>query len=220
MDNNYKDVVFLSRVLSSDNYTESRVWKEHQEMQMNFLSSRGLSSDSVILDVGCGPLSLGVALIPKLVNGWYYGLDINSETLMAGRKVLSDHGIKSERYSLICSDNFCTESVDKSVDIAFSNSLFSHLSLNSILKCLIQVRASIKETGVYYSTFFLSEGRDWLSEIPRKKWGGEFNTFPDRDPYHYSAQLLTSLATEARFTMSIEDNFGHPTQTMACFTPI
>jgi ubiquinone/menaquinone biosynthesis C-methylase UbiE len=147
MDNNYHARVFLSGLLGKPDYMNSRIWKEHQEMQARFLLSKGLTPDSTVLDVGCGPLRLGVALIPRLTRGWYYGVDINADTLKAGRKVLSDAGVEASRVTLVCSADFDTALVDRPIDIAFSNSLFSHLSLNSVLMCLKRVRGVIKEDG-------------------------------------------------------------------------
>jgi cyclopropane fatty-acyl-phospholipid synthase-like methyltransferase len=218
-ENTYRKTEFLSELFDSPNYTDSRNWKDHQEMQMNFLRARGLNQSSVILDMGCGPLRLGASLIPLLEKGWYYGIDINQGTLNNGLKVLEDHKVTSNRYTLICNDNFCTENVDRLVDIAFSNSLFSHLSLNSILTCLMKVRSTLKDGGVYYSTFFSTNDCNWLETIERTKWGKSVLTYPNKDPYHYPSRLLNELAVEAGFKMTIEPDFGHPTQTMARFAP-
>ena len=50
-------------------------------MQLSFLQRHGFESSSTILDLGCGPMRLGSALIPLLRDGWYYGQDINPETI-------------------------------------------------------------------------------------------------------------------------------------------
>ncbi len=220
MDNHYGKRVFLSTLLAQPDYRNDRIWSEHQQMQMRFLSSKGMSANSSVLDMGCGPLRLGVALIPKLTNGWYYGVDINENTLQAGRKVLIEHGVSNNRFSLICSDSFDTSEIKGSIDFAFSNSLFSHLSLNSILMCLKKIREVIATNGVYYSTFFMANDDEWLNPISRKKWGREFDTFPNKDPYHYSLNTLDCLADIAGYNMSLVDDFYHPIQTMACFKPI
>ena len=40
-------------------------------------------------------------------------------------------------YTLVASERFDLSAVDRPVDIAFANSLFSHLTLNSIVTCLL-----------------------------------------------------------------------------------
>ena len=130
-------------------------------------------------------------------------------------------GLRGGRYSLFANDKFDFEAVDQPIDVAFSNSLFSHLSLNSILICLQRVRPLMRNNGVYYSTFFaLDEGRSWLEPYPRNKWGNDFHTFPNQDPYHYQISLINMLAREADFSLDIAPDYGHPTQTMACFRPL
>lgn len=218
--NKYKKLVFLENIVKQPNYKTQRVWTEHQEMQVDFLHSRGFCSSSNVLDIGCGALRLGVKLIPELDTGWYFGQDINIQVLELGRKVLEDYGVDSSRFTLMDSDAFDLSLVDRNIDIAFSNSVFSHLDLNSIFICLRSVREKIKPTGVYYSTFFKVANEEWTSPHPRNKWGREFKTYPNRDPYHYPEALLSLLAKEAGFEMSLAEDYGHPTQTMACFRPI
>lgn len=217
MENNYKNHIFLSKLLDKENYAKTKSWLKHQEIQFSFLSSKGLSDNSVLFDVGCGPMRLGVKAIPFLKSGWYFGLDVNSNTLEKGRKVLKDHKIESDKYTLIQTISFDCEKVHLPVDIAFSNSLFSHLTLNSIFICLKNVRKVLKSDGKYYSTFFASNSDSWNSEIERTKWGRKFYTYPNSDPYHYPISVLVNLAEEAGFSMTIDPDYEHPTQTMACF---
>ena len=76
-------------------------------MQLSFLQRRGLTSSSTILDLGCGPMRLGSALIPLLKEGWYYGQDINPDTIAFGEEVLREAGIpKQAPYTLFASDQF------------------------------------------------------------------------------------------------------------------
>jgi ubiquinone/menaquinone biosynthesis C-methylase UbiE len=148
-------------------------------------------------------MRLGVALIPELDTGWYFGQDINPETLAFGEEVLRQAGIDSDaNHTLFSSVQFDLSAVDRLIDIAFSNSLFSHLNLNSILACLLQVRRVLAPRGVYYAPFFMVEpGRSWLD--------------PYQDPHHYSRPLMEAVAKEAGFRMDLIRDFGHPTQAMA-----
>lgn len=216
-ENNYVNEVFLSELRNCSDLEGQRKWSEHQEMQLQFLYKQGFQPDSKILDVGCGPMRLGVALIPELNNGWYYGQDINSETLEFGEEVLRSKGISSDaNYTLFASDKFCLEEVKQPIDIAFSNSLFSHLNLNSIMTCLINIKEVLVPGGYYYSTFFdVLPGQQWVEPIERNKWGHSFYTNPNKDPYHYSSSLLQSIAKQLGFKMKLINEFGHPTQTMA-----
>ena len=218
-ENTYRQDVFLGDLRHQNDRRQQRIWAEHQQMQLSFLQRRGLTSSSIVLDIGCGPMRLGSALIPQLKDGWYYGQDINPITINYGEEVLRQAGITVHApYTLFASDLFDFSLVDRPVQIAFSNSLFSHLTLNSILTALLQLQTVLAPTGVLYATFFaLEDRRSWLKPHPRNKWGRLFDTYPHQDPYHYSVSLMKDLARQAGFRMDVLDDFGHPTQTMGRF---
>ena len=71
--------MFLEDLRQQKDRQQQRIWAEHQQMQLSFLQRRGLTASSTVLDIGCGPMRLGSALIPLLNEGWYYGQDINSQ---------------------------------------------------------------------------------------------------------------------------------------------
>jgi len=147
-ENDYREHVFLGHLRHRHNRSQDRLWSEHQAMQLSFLQRRGLRASSTVLDLGCGPMRLGSVLIPELSHGWYYGQDLNAETLTYGEEVLRQAGIPSNgRYTLFASDQFNLSAVDRPIEIAFSNSLFSHLNLNSILTCLLRVRQVLAPGG-------------------------------------------------------------------------
>lgn len=218
-ENQYKDKVFLENLRYSKNRSNNIFWKTHQQMQVDFLYKNGFNEKSLILDIGCGPLRLGSDIIPKLKTGWYYGQDINKETLIYGEEVLRENNIKkSSRYTLICSENFNFSEIKTLVDIAFSNSLFTHLTINSIMTCLYNVEKILNPEGFYYSTFFNVENHNkW--EIPQKrnKWGSIFYTYPCTDPYHYNSSFLKKISLDIGLHMDIVKDYDHPVQTMACF---
>lgn len=219
-ENAYRETVFLSWVADGtirlDDVPE---WARHQAMQFDFLLRRGLAPTARVLDMGCGPLRLGARLIPHLTEGWYYGQDINPRTLALGRQVLERLGVAADRCTLLCSDDFSLDGVDDhSIDVAFSNSLFSHLGAESVRRCLESVAGKLRPGGVYYSTFFaIPEDHDWRQPFPRDKWGRQFATRPDHDPFHYGVPMMEELARAAGYALAIDPDFGHPTQTMGVF---
>ena len=218
-ENPYRQSVFLEDLRDHKDLDHHRIWAEHQEMQLSFMHRRGLTSSSTVLDLGCGPMRLGSVLIPLLKDGWYYGQDINPSTIAFGEEVLREAGIPEQApYTLFASDQFVLELVDRPVEIAFANSLFSHLTLNSIFTALLQLQTVLAPSGVLYATFFaLESGRPWLKSHPRNKWGYQFETYPHQDPYHYPLPLLQDLARQAGFQLDVVDDYGHPTQTMGRF---
>ena len=218
-ENSYRQDVFLENLRLQKDRQKQRIWFEHQEMQLSFLRRRGLTSSTTVLDLGCGPMRFGSVLIPLLNEGWYFGQDINSSTISFGEEVLREAGIPEEApYTLFSSEQFEFSLIDRPIQIAFSNSLFSHLTLNSIFTALLQLQTVLAPSGVLYATFFLSEsGRRWLKPHPRNKWGRHFESYPHQDPYHYPLPLLKDVAWHAGFRLDVVHDFGHPTQTMGRF---
>ena len=218
-ENPYRQDVFLEDLRKQKNRHQQRIWSEHQQMQLSFLQRNGFTSSSTVLDIGCGPMRLGSALIPLLKDGWYYGQDINPATITFGEEVLREAGIPEQApYTLFASDQFDFAPVHRPVQIAFANSVFSHLTLNSVFTTLLQLQTVLGPTGVLYATFFaLDPGRLWLKPHPRNKWGRQFETYPHQDPYHYPLSLLQDLARQAGYRLDVVDDFGHPTQTMGRF---
>ena len=133
-ENFYRQDVFLQDLRNNENRHDQRIWSEHQYMQLSFLQSRGLTSSSVVLDIGCGPMRLGSALIPLLNKGWYFGQDINPQTIQYGEEVLR------EKVSL------CTHLIHSSLLITsiftLSTVLFISLSLTLSLVILRSILSS------------------------------------------------------------------------------
>ena len=120
-ENPYRQDVFLENLRKEKNRQQQRIWAEHQQMQLSFLRRHGFKSSSTVLDIGCGPMRLGSALIPLLKGGWYYGQDINPGTIAFGEEVLRDAGIPEQApYTLFTSDQFELTPVDRPVQIAFA----------------------------------------------------------------------------------------------------
>ena len=78
-ENFYRQDVFLDDLRAQKDRQQQRIWSEHQQMQLSFLERHGLKSSSTVLDLGCGPMRLGSALIPLIEDGWYFGQDINPD---------------------------------------------------------------------------------------------------------------------------------------------
>lgn len=218
-ENNYKSHVFLDKLLEKPDYKSNRLWQEHQAMQFGYVKSAGLHPHHNFLDVACGPLRLGAELVQYLSAGTYFGMDINAQTIQVGVDKLDEDGIDHSNAVLFANETFDFSSVDRPVEMAFSNSLFSHLTLNSIMLCMQSLAKILPSGAAYHSTFFRApEDADWAEPIQHSKWGRDFSTFANKDPYHYKPSILEVVADRAGFEFGVAETYGHPTQTMAVFT--
>ena len=222
MDNHYAEHVFLERLLERPGFADAAEWRERQRIQLDYVRGLGFGPASRLLDIGCGPLRLGSALIGELDEGFYFGADVNPRTLALGERVLSQLGVTGRRYALSASSNFDFAFVDAPVDFAFSNSLMSHLAANSILLCLTHVKPVLAAGGAYHSTaFMLGADQAWSEPATwRRSPGRTVTTYPHRDPYHYTSDQIDWLADQAGFAVEPIFGYAHPTQTMLRFQPL
>lgn len=189
--------------------------------QLAFLMARGLQPDSVLLDFGCADLRLGEKAIPFLARGHYFGADLNRRNLDREAAHLRALGIDLARTMLIPTIDTRLDPVpDGSVDLAFSNSVFSHLTLNTILLCLGSVAPKLKPGAAYYSSVFLvPEGTDPTEPCIWEDHGTSFRTYPARNPYHYTLEAIAAVAGLMGMTCETCPDYGHPIQTMVRFAP-
>ncbi|MFW5450518.1 MAG: class I SAM-dependent methyltransferase [Methylophagaceae bacterium] len=198
------------------------LWGELGIKQLEFLIGQGLTPKDVMLDVGCGCLRGGIHFISYLDDNNYYGFDINESLLNAGYNIELDNvGLQRKllQTNLRANECFDLSVFDKKFRYVFSFSLFTHLTINSIKRCLMEVCKVMDEDGCFYATCFICPHGEAVS-LPFEQ-SAEITSFMDRDPYHYTISDLRWLALETGFDVFFVEPFTHPrNQKMACFTKI
>ena len=192
-------------------------WDEIGRLQKEFLISSGLRPDHTLLDVGCGCLRGGIHYIEYLEEGNYYGLDINSSLIEAGRIEIDKAGLSNRRPNLIVDDKFSFEKFGLGLkfDFMISVSVFTHLPMNDIIRCLSKARESLHPDGMYFSTFFQAPTSSYLDAIEHQP--GRITNY-DSDPFHYSVEEIDFMAKLAKLEFTLVGDWGHPrNQKMAVF---
>lgn len=190
--------------LRPDWYKErvGREWERAGLQQFTFLTEEGLRPSHALLDVGCGSLRAGLHFIRYLEPGRYHGVDIDGELLEAGRRRLRRHGLRGKAPVLRQMDDFDFPSLGQRFDYALANSVFTHLPLNGILRCLLNIEPVLAEEGRFFATFFENPSERNLAPVSHDYQGTAFRTYLDRDPYHYDFGLLEILARKARLRVT------------------
>ena len=83
-------------------------------------------------------------------------------------------------------------------DFAISASLWTHLSLPEIERCLVGVKSGMRQGGRYYASFFECPDQEACKAPIHTSSGLTLNdriTYPDRDPFHH---LTTSIYDTAK----------------------
>jgi SAM-dependent methyltransferase len=159
-------------------------WEKHGQAQFDYLKSKGLEPQHTFLDIGCGPLRGGVHFIRYLDTGNYYGVEKNSDVLETAREVeLPRYGLVEKQPTLRADESFDFQALGREFDFAWAQSVFTHLPVNSIIRCLMNVEQVLKPGGRFFATFYENEqGKRNLEPIRQSP---QVVSYFDRDSYHY-----------------------------------
>ena len=182
----------------------------------------GNLTGKVFIDVGAGDIVLGEKLSDIGAPSIFYAHDLSRPSLEAGIERIGNSGFSTRNFRTLVSDDFDFGVIpDGTIDAAFSNSLFSHLSINSILLCLRKLAPKMKPGSRYLSSMIVqpsgdeSAPYDW-SYLGTK--GTAVVSYPTRDPFHYAEEtiyLLSKLKTG--FEVTQVHDYGHPFQKLVEF---
>ena len=195
------------------------LWDEIGSLQFQFLVAQGLRPDHKLLDVGCGSLRGGTHFIPYLNADNYYGIDREPILVDAGLRHEVDPSVVAEkRPTLEIMDDFDFRRLRARFDFSLAQSVFTHLPLNQITRCLIRIADALTPRGVFYATFFENDrGNTYLDPITHER-GGVTSHF-DEDPFHYTVENFQWVSRVAGLRVSYIGDWNHPrNQKMLRFT--
>jgi cyclopropane fatty-acyl-phospholipid synthase-like methyltransferase len=184
------------------------MWEEIGKLQFDFLRQQGLLPEHKLLDIGCGALRGGVHFVAYLEPGNYYGLDLNSSLLEAGRRELALAGLTHKSPHLAGSDSFALQKFGQTFDYLLAVSVFTHVLTNDILRCLRAVREVLAADGRFFASFFCAPHSAHLAPIIHEP--GSVKTEYDRDPFHYSIDEMRMLAEDAGLSVRVIGQWNHP----------
>jgi ubiquinone/menaquinone biosynthesis C-methylase UbiE len=193
------------------------LWDEMGRLQCDFLISAGLRPEHQFIDVGCGPLRGGVHFVNYLEPGHYHGLDFNASLIEAGKREIDLAGLSDRLPDLLVNDRFELFRFNVRFDHGIAQSVFTHLTLNHIISCLVQVKRVLTPHGLFHATYFAAGRSAHLETIVQNPGGIE--TRYDTDPFHYSFEEMSFAARLANLAVERVDGWDHPrAQQMLCFT--
>jgi SAM-dependent methyltransferase len=179
---------------------------------------RGLEPHHYLLDVGCGPLRGGIRFIRYLDPGHYYGVEKDAAVLEEARRVeLPRYGLEGRWPTLVAMENFDLPSLGRTFDFALAQSVFTHLPINKIVRCLMQMEKVLAPGGRFYATIWENpEGKFNLGELHHA--GGKVTNF-DADAFHYDVATFEWICAGTSLAVERLGKWGHPQdQVMLVFT--
>lgn len=207
--NNYNSTLTDKQI--QDKHHRDKVggmWEKLGQLQIDFLIEEGLTPNCKLLDIGCGCLRGGIKFISFLNKGNYFGSDINESLLKAGKIEINEAKLNDKTPTLLLTDKFNFDPLATSFDYMIAFSLFTHLHMNLILRCLKNAHKHLKPNGKFYATFFIVH--DNIEENPICHQPGNITTHFDMDPFHYSLSEINILANHVGFTAEYMNDFNHP----------
>lgn len=178
------------------------------EKQFEYLVEQGLQPHHHFLDVGCGSLRGGIHFVRYLEPGHYCGLDIQQQLLDAGRRELDAAGIDPTSARLLQDDAFSFGRFEQQFDFALAQSVFTHLPLNTIMRCLAEIEGVLKPGGRFYATFFKHPGPRLNTESLRQS--ETVTTHPDADPFHYDPDVFRWAVEGSTLDVELLGDWDHP----------
>ncbi|MDG5813847.1 class I SAM-dependent methyltransferase [Chitinispirillales bacterium ANBcel5] len=170
----------------------------------------GCSENSKVLDVGCGQGRLPIGLLRIMSNLHYTGMDVNQKAIdWCNRYIAKSHptflfkhlDIYNERYNKQgkkTDEGYKLDTEDKSVDIVYLYSVFSHLEENDMRAYLSNFARVLKRDGkVFFTTFVEKDVPDITINPPdyRLKISGPLHIV------RYNKDYLFSIVEEYGFSI-------------------
>lgn len=214
-ENNYKNI---ARSTSNQHRDDLAGW-QIPAIQKHM----GSLNHKVFLDIGAGTIIPGEHFEKIGTPDKYYAQDINSKTLADGIEFLKSKGVDISVFNELVSDDFDFGLIDDGeVDVAWSNSLFSHLSIDSICHCLKNLNTKMKPGASYYTSMIILpddlERSDYDWHHLRVKYSAD-TSHCSRDPFHYTSATLNKcpFVDQTGFELLAIHDYGHPIQQLVQF---
>jgi len=190
-------------------------WEELGLLQLEFMKSHGLRPEHRLADVGCGALRGGIKYLAYLNPRNYYGLDLNQSLIDAGRIEVAALNLQERGANLLVSDAFELHKFETTFRFGIAVSVFSHLPMNQILRCLKEVKRVLEPSGIFYASFFLAQGDIQLEPVMQGR--NILHSYWDIDPYHYSIKEMEWMGRHAGLDVNYIGDWNHPGQMMMEF---
>jgi len=172
------------------------MWEEIGQLQFDFLVNRGLKPADSLLDIGCGTLRGGHRFIRYLDAERYTGIDISSEALDAGRRLVEEKGLAAKRPRLLLTRDLKFGNFEgETFKYVLAQSVFTHLPEAYIEECFGHVGQLLGAEGTFYFTY-------------NERRGARQTGLKD---FAYPLSFFSGLAAKLKYQLEdVSEQYPHP----------
>lgn len=192
------------------------LWPMKRAFQIDFLRAQGLRTGDRVLDIGCGSLRGGAALIAYLEPDCYSGVDVRATALAEARQELVREKLLGKRPELVLATDLAELRLNRRFDILWAFSVLFHLDDTALAACFALAARHLEEHGVFFANVIVGDG-------PPGAWQG----FPVMArPLERYRVLASAHGLHARILGTLDElghHSGDPSQDGQCmmaFRPV
>ena len=183
------------------------LWRMKRAFQVDFLRARGLQPRHRLLDIGCGSLRGGAALIDYLDTSRYTGVDVREQVLREARQELVSERLTHKKPEIVlASAGLDALHLDRRFHVVWAFSVLFHLSDEILETCFTLVRRHLEpDGGVFYANVIFGDG-------PPGEWQGFPVMARSLDTYGALAQRHGLRMARLGLLSDLGHHSGHPSQ--------
>lgn len=155
-------------------------------VQFNLLTFLGLREHHYLLDIGCGPLRVGKLLIPYLLPGRYFGIDVARWVIdEAIKHELGTDILRVKKPTFRIDGTFHLTGFGQQFDFILAQGILCYMGAEQMRTCFAEVASVMRKEGLFVATYYPGF----------QSYVGDDFTYPDTQKHTF--HLIRSLASEA-----------------------
>lgn len=136
----------------------SDLWPMKRAFQIEFLRREGLRPGHRVLDIGCGSLRGGAALIAYLEPHGYSGIDVRESVLVEARQELLREKLLAKQPELVLVTDMMDLDLKRRFDVLWAFSVLFHLADPILDACFFMAARHLGSEGVFFANVIAGEG--------------------------------------------------------------